>query len=214
MTLWEDMYDYLLPEINGYNEPLVKFHFRRAAIEFCYDTLVHVVALDPINVVSGTNTYTLTSNVAETDIRQVKSVWFNGYPISDATQDTLASVPIYWRTYSADVAYGYTMNDPNTLSLYPSPSENVTNGLRVDAAIMPSGDSTGVADWLSDHYADDIASGAKARLMAMSGKPWTDREGAAYYLKLFMTSKSNAKAEANRSLTRAALSAVPRPAVR
>src|SRR5438270_592569 len=66
------------------------------------------------------------------------------------------------------------------------------------------GASTGFPDWIFSRYLDALAAGAKARLMLMQAKPWSNAGQAADYRSQFDAEVANARAEATTALTRAA----------
>lgn len=214
MIVWSDLFDYLLPEVNGLPPDLAEFHFRRVAIEFCSETLVHQTTLPSIDVIAGNNTYDMVSNLPDTETIQVRKVWFKNSPLEAVTLDAVQSLHSNWGTHTAEAPRVFTQVRPDRIHLWPIPDVNAENALLAQVTVTPTPDAAGLEDWIADHYADDIACGVKARLMAMANRPWTDSERSAYYRTLFERAKGAAKVDVNRNFTRTTLAVALRPFAR
>lgn len=213
LTAWSSFYDHILPELNGVTPALVDFHLRQTAIEFCQETGIHTLEVAPIDVLAGTSSYVLTSTIAGTEPYQIKNAWFNSRPLDYASIDTLDQSSSYWQAITGTEAMAFTQRQPDTIILYPQPNTALTAGLRVEIILCPTQSATGLQDWVASRYMKQIAAGVKGRLMAMSDKPWTRPEFSSMYTAQFEAAKTRATIDANRSFTRGALSARPRPAV-
>lgn len=211
MTAWTGFYDHILPEVNGVAAGVVNFTLRQVCIDFCEETGIHRAEVTPINVVAGTAEYTLTSPVAETEPYKVAAAWHDDLPLDIATLDVLSSFQKYWPDTDG-TPRAYTQKQPDKIVLYPNPETALTAGLRVELILRPTQTSTGLTTWIAERYMDCLAYGVKGRLMAQPNRPWTNPDYAAYYLRLYGSARTAARAEANTSLTRAALSVRPRPA--
>lgn len=205
LTLWSTFYDDILPYLNGVTTAVVDARLRKVAIEFCKETLLHSEELALINVVAGTAAYTLTPVTSETDVVQVKAAWVSGAPLDYAPLDVLNTVPGYWGTATSSTPTAYTQRTPTQVILYPAPSENITNGLRVEVTLKPTLTATGLTDWIATKYRYVIADGVIGQLMAQPAVPWNNPQGATYYLTKFEMGKSEAITDTYRSQTRATL---------
>lgn len=209
---WATFYDYILPEVSGVTPAQVDFVLRQVCIEFCERTGIHSVEVTPINVVADTATYGLTSPVDETEPHRIKAAWFNNRPLDMAPLDALNSANPHWAEESSKEAWAYTQRQPNEIILYPTPDEALTGGLRVEVLLRPIAAATGLTGWIANRYVMQLAAGVKGRLMAQPDKPWSRPEHAAVYLAEYRSALTRAAIDANRSLTRAALSVRQRPA--
>lgn len=204
---WDDFYDQVRIDLPASESAVVDMKLREASIEFFSETCAHLVYITPMNVVADQADYALTSPVAETDVVQVRGAWFNNQKLFPATEDDLLQLTEYWRDDEAETASHYLQPDPDTLRLYPIPTQNITNGLRVQIAICPALDATGVEDAMGRKYFFALSEGCKALMMEMKGKPWTSPEGAAASRAKFEAAKSEASIESLRNFTRARLQA-------
>lgn len=212
--LWSAWYDSILTELPGAQAPVVEYALRQAAIDFCDETAIYTATLGAVDVVVGQSAYPLQSPDPEAEAFLVKSVWVNdGEALSFATQDALASWSTRWEALSGDPPKAFTQERYDQVHLVPIPEVGYVGGLVVRAALRPTLTSTGLTDHIATQYFDVLACGAKARLMGMSAKPWTNPDGEAKNRALFEAGKTRAVVDANRSLTRAALVAYARKAV-
>ena len=202
---WSGFYDYVMPELPGVSTDIVDIYLRRAAIEFCEETSVYVSDHDPISLIKGIAEYDLEAPESETDIVSVKKAWVGDAAIEYVSQDTLNQRPVYWPSESAPRPTAFTQQTQTSLIAYPKPSESRRNGLKLKVVLRPSGASTGVVDWLGGKYIQEITDGAKAMLMAMPNKPWTQPDGAALYRAQFESGKTRATIEGQRSFTRTSM---------
>jgi hypothetical protein len=153
---------------------------RFAAIEFFNKTRAWVVDLDAIDVVANQQTYTLTSNVSETTVVAPRQVIWGA--ADDTNSRVLLPKTLSWlqdrygdiTQSSYDPSY-YLADTTREVSLVPVPADAVSAGLRVKAAIKPTQASTGVdTDDIYEEYLEDIVFGARARLLMMRDKDWSD----------------------------------------
>lgn len=202
---WSAFYDYVMPELSGVTSDLVDIYLRRAAIEFCEETSVYVADHDPISIIKGITEYDLEAPEQETDIVSIKKAWVGDAAIDYVSQDTLNQRPTYWPNETAPRPTAFTQQTQTSLILYPKPTESLRNGLHLKVMLRPTLSSTGIVDWMATKYIQEISDGAKAMLMAMPNKPWTQPDGAAVYRAQFEAGKTRATIEGQRSFTRTSM---------
>lgn len=200
---WSAFYDYVMPELSGANPDIVDIYLRRAAIEFCEETSVYTADHDPISIIKGIAEYDLEPPEQETDIVSVKKAWVGDAAIGYVSQDTLNQRPTYWPGETAPRPVAFTQQTQTSIVVFPKPSESLRNGLKMKVVLRPSLTATQIADWVATKYIQEITDGAKAMLMAMPNKPWTQPDGAALYRTQFEAGKTRATIESQRSFTRA-----------
>ena len=201
-----------MPEAPGAPEPVVAHTLRRAAIEFCEETVVHVIDAPPISVVAGVGEYPINSGDPELDVSMVKFVWFDGRPLTYVPQDVIdMNVADYWPSKTAERPTCFTQQDQDHIIIYPKPSVDLPDALKLRLVVRPSLTSTGVVDWLGKRFIQEISYGALSMLAGMVGKPWSNPEAEAKYRAMFEAAKTRATIDAYRSFTRSPLRvALPR----
>lgn len=187
---WNEYLKFVLPEVRQAPSNLCIDAIRAAATEFLKITRFYHVTILAQAVLAAASP----RNVGITIPGEAKlwtPTWVNWHPASATTgmielvaktpQDLDALVPS-WRSSqdTAAVPKYYTMRDATNLVLAPWPAAN--GSVDYDAAFIPTPDSTGCIDDLFYLFYDQIALGAKAKLMLQGGQTWGNPKlGAAYW---------------------------------
>lgn len=180
MATWNDLLDDVMPEIVG-SPPiaLVTHHIRNAVIQFLDKTKLlrkTTVAMDwpggvgekPLD--SATFTTELVS--ASERVIEVRSAAWLGKPLDPAGEDELVTeFGNDWATLTGDPKF-YTENN-GTILLVPAPPTTVDAlTLAISYSLMPTASS--FPDRVLSDHRRALAQGAKASLMYMANKPWSD----------------------------------------
>lgn len=128
----------------------------------------------------------------------------DGQEIAPITVPELAAYSSGWRNDTCKYPRFYMMSFNDVLTLYPRPTSAGT--LRGVMSVMTRRDVSTFSDSsILDKWIETIGYGAKARLMAKPGEPWTNPEMASVYFKMFKEGIGRAKMEANKDHTIKAL---------
>jgi len=193
-TKYTDLFNEVLPEVPGCSNPLAESAIKNAVIAFCRDSWVWGYTPDAQNVELGVAEYPLEAP-AGADVAEVQVLSIEGVPLDPLTADDIA----------AERA-GFTVNDDHTsVTIYPTPTENITGGLTFYLTLAPRRASTSFPAWLFSKFSDGLTAGAKARLMRIPSKPWTDMKLGAHYLNEFRIEVAAAKEESLRKFGRAVI---------
>lgn len=201
-------YPFVLPYVDGCSLLMADQALVSSAIDFCQATsIVRQVWVD--DAVAGTQDYdvqlppqmvlTLVHKAFYKD-RELPGIPFQQVPSAVALQG--AGISNYeLRTGDPRV---YFMKEPqgSTISLYPVPSDTVTNGLTFSAAFAPARTATTLTQILFDDHAECIAYGAIARLASTPAQPFTNSQVAAQYGAMFASQKAEAIRLAETGLVR------------
>jgi hypothetical protein len=199
--------------------PVMTNAIRNALVDFCKKSRFWTVTLDPVDIVAGTHTYTLVAPAAATDARihEIYHISAHGVPLVSQTADQLdmdwpavqaigyihnfaTSEP--WREYSNTQPRLYHQPTRSTVRLVGIPEASEVSGLLMNAALYPDSTSTYVDDEVFEEFREVIGFGAKARLMAMSKKDWSDPNTAAAYANQFELRTDEAKGQRMRDFAR------------
>ena len=167
MAVWSDFYPGLTSSVSGCPEPMLDFALRKAAAEFFRRTRAWTIWLAPVTTLALTRDYALTLP-AGSDVVRIERAAINGSVIEILGYRDLQLDP----SLHAPGENGVTTLDRKLITLgmdYPAGSS-----LEIQVALMPSKAALGITDVQFDHYSDDIAQGAKARLMLMPGQPFSN----------------------------------------
>lgn len=135
--------------------------------------------------------------------------WLNDAPIDPISPDDLDNefnntsfgwVGVNWRT-DVNLPTRWYMADDSTVGLALAPS--ATGNLRILAALKPTRASTTFPTWVYERYIETIAHGAKAKIMMVPKKPYTDFKLGAFHAGMFNELIGEARVRAARGNTRA-----------
>lgn len=183
MKLWSAFYPDLVPELSGAALPIIDHWLRNTAIDFFDRSKAYVVDLAAIDAVASQMGYTLTLP-ANTDLVEIKSIFFSGKPLDPKARQFLESRFPDWRSEVGAPDY-YTQQDLNNVLLVPAPSANATGAIKIQAAIKPSIAAIGIEDWLFAKWRQALCSGTKAKMMAMRDVPWASPDHVAINLSAY-----------------------------
>lgn len=200
MTAFADLVDEVLQDCAQAPEPLVERCVRNAVIAFCSRTLLLRKNLDPISIIADQYLYQL-NPPADREIVHVHSaqigedkplvevsedhfdlVWRDPVIIrsdSSRTDDdgNVISLGSDWRQYTQGRPSNYFIDrSENTyrMRLVGIPTDNLTDTMVVNVVLKPTRTATEVDDWLLNDNFQCLLHGAKARMMEMPKKPWSD----------------------------------------
>lgn len=178
---------YVLPQVIGCPDPLLKQAVVMAAIEFCQQTLAWTEIQDPVQLVSGLADYDLEAPSSDAIVITVRDVWIGIRRLTAISMQQLPQTMPGWQTIeSSEPLYYNSAHDRSVIRLFPKPSSPpIGSALIMRAAYMPTPNAATLPDFLGQRYMDVIASGAKSRLMTMPGVPWSNPALGTYYRQLF-----------------------------
>lgn len=168
------LYSRILPYVAGCPEPAVDLAVIEAATEFAERTQILFRVEAPIRLVEGRSTYYVhPDNAVETDL--ITNVFCADRELDLVTPTSLHDrVPGWETSESSEPTHYSTFGEPGSITVYPKPKNVTDQALRVFASWVPSFGATSIPDELGRGYARDIVEGAKARLMLMPERKWTN----------------------------------------
>ena len=160
------LYPYVLPEVMGAPEPLVDQALRLAAREFCQRTSAWQEWQD---AVSATSTNRFEFDVPSgAEVVKVASAVVGKTPLDVLSYQ---DVPSDWMDPASTALHNKLVHlAGNEFLIFPLPTEPI----RLQLVFKPTLTASNVGDEVVDLWGEDIACGAKARLMAMRDMPFTD----------------------------------------
>ena len=191
---------YVRPEVIGCPEIQILDAILRAAIVFCNKSR-YIKETFNVTTVAGTNKYVMANMPAGVQAREIISVKRGLYYDLDPSSfrefqnndlNTLSGTPNY-----------FYMDKDRNLALGMKPIAIET--LSVTAIVRPTEAAVTLPDTLFDEYVDEIAAGAKSRLMVMKGQLWTDVQQASIYQGLFNDAIESSNVRESKGSTNKAL---------
>jgi hypothetical protein len=225
MSAFADLVAEVLDTCQQAPEPLVERHIRNAVIAFCSRTLLLRKDLSAISIIADQYLYQL-NPPAGREIVEVRSAQIGeDSPLIERSEDyfdlqwrdpvimrsdfcctdddgNVISTGDDWRQYTQNRPQFYFIDrTENTyrMRLVGIPIASLTDTLAVNVVLKPSRTATEVDDWLlSDHF-QCLLHGAKARMLELPKRPWTDLQLAGYHNGLFEEATEMARMKGQRS---------------
>ena len=201
MTKYEDMLDDVIPELMGCSVELAINALRNTCIELFQKSWIYTQQMDTVPVVKDVAGYDLDS-YSNQRVVGVVSAWFDGIRIHPLAAEMLNKNRLRWESEVGSVE-GYIIKESNLIQLYRIPDKS--GELIVTVALAPTTKSTGCETFVYDFYSEAIAAGAKARLMAIPSKPFSNINASMMYRAQFAAAITDAKWKAKLALTNSAL---------
>lgn len=201
MAEWSSWFDEVLPDVPGCSAALAANAIRNATIQFCEEARVLVVDHPLMSAVANQPSYTWAPGAGLKVVR-AEQVWFLGRELPPITSDDLETRYASWTTESGLPEF-HLQDQIEALRLVPYPLEAATDAIRARVSVRPSRAAAGVDDTVRERYLEEIARGAKARLMLMSRKPWTDQNLGAAMMGQFEDDIAKARLAAFKGWSRA-----------
>jgi hypothetical protein len=199
LKLWNDFFDYLLPDAPGCPHVAAIFALRQAAIAFCEQSLVWTYAHPDIPVVVDVDQYEFDPPDGAI-VHAVTYSSFNDTEIdTNVKQDDMHIKD--WRKQTGSPKY--VLGSPSFLTLVPKP--DVAGTLKLIVVLKPDTDATGIDDDIFREYREPIVHGALSRLMSSPRKPYTNLQLSTYHMQQCTIKTAAAGQRMARNLTRAPL---------
>lgn len=199
-----DYTDYLpeiLPKVKGCPEQVAVNAVRNALIELCRRAPVWRYEHDPLSSMANEGVYDFEPPPGA-EVVQVLQAWYDGVPLTPATEDELHVVYADFRTVDGTPKY-YTQDDETAVILVPRPSAAVVDAIKMVVQLKPTIASTSADSRLYNRYREQVAHGALARLYDMDGETWANADKADRNLTLFENDIVTASSMAQRNHGRA-----------
>jgi hypothetical protein len=172
--MFEDMLSRVLPYVRNCPPQTAIFHLREAARDFFQRTLAWRSDLPRLSTVVGQASYSMVIP-QETTVAKLLA-----YAIDGQRNDVIdAELGMQLQLEEAGTQMAWS-EDRSTVSINPAP---LVAGVGLDfrVALKPSEDASAIPGAMVNHYIDNLADGAIARLLEMPGCDWTDPKTAPTY---------------------------------
>ncbi len=192
---------FVAPEVKGCPTALIKNAIRSAAIRFCDKSEAWRYDIPATDITATQADYTIPV-LSETQVVGIKTLFDSDDEITPKSENQLdlewpklnmtfgynsneryRALP--WRTETGARAIFYYQKTQDTVTLVPIPDTTKTGGLTGTIALKPTPTGTLIEQNLYNQFYEELAAGAKAQLMAMPDKDWTNANMVAYYKNLF-----------------------------
>ena len=189
----EDFYPYIRADVTECPDPLIISAVVSACIDFCRDTLAWTELQDYLPLFNGVSDYEI-DVPPQSRVIQVMDVWLEGSRLAPVTLKDLQRLMPNWSTAESSLPVYYTSAvERGMIRLFPKPMNVTGSKLVARVALIPTSNAAVLPDFLSLHYFETIASGAKARLLLMPSASWFNAALAERHRQLFLEGITNAR---------------------
>ncbi len=195
----------MLPRLPGVIRTVARRELILAAREFFEQSACWRAVLGPKNLVANKKTYYLSPYDAYTNIVQVLSVEGNGAPLRPMLRRPSGVEPT-----SSTTPYGYWIEAPDQVRVWPMPSESKTNWLTFYVVLTPKQTVKHLPRQAASLWYDALLDGALGRLYSHPAKPYTDSVRAQYHLQRFRAAIGKYAGQAKQQANGAGSWAYPR----
>lgn len=144
-------------------DPAVLSAVRDTCIDFCKQTNVWQVDLDPIDVVAGQPTYDLFAP-AQTLVTQILGLAYYRRELHPRSETSLRLQERNWNDQPGEPHQFSRRPGDDLVILYPTPTHDAAAALTGTISVQPSRTSTSVIDDVYQRYLEPIVAGTLARL--------------------------------------------------
>lgn len=193
---------YVLQYVPGASDFMAEDAIKQACIEFCEKTFVWQYTIPAIDIVANKSNYVL-ATPAETKSVGPIQVYYDTNLLIPKGPDELADIYRMgdWQQVIGHPQYVTRMIKPEVI-LVPQPNEDSPATLHIKTAIAPTRDSCEIDSEIFEQYAEAIAWGARARLLAQPRQDYSDKAGAIEALKMFRYEINRCRMQVTKGLTR------------
>lgn len=169
----------VLPSLPGCPESTVLRAIRDSAIEFCNRSQIWRHEIEPFPVVKGIADYQLEIPDGAHIAAFIRVKYADrSAPLQLRTTEELDDTMPGWRSLEGLPAH-FVQYGPDSILLDRLPKETKLNALSATLALKPTNTATMVADILYFDWKEEIADGARARLMFDANRQWSNPQLAA-----------------------------------
>lgn len=206
---WDEFLPLVLPDLPGCPKALALAAVKRATVELCRSAYVWIQDLGPMDVISGQAEYDCPLPSGSVPVIML-SLTLNGLPLRAATAEELDENHPGWTALMGSRPTRYLVPALGRLRLAPIPSQDLNAALVPRMALAPAQDAAGVEDLIFEQWAAAVAHGAKAELLMLRGKAWTEPTLAEHHARQFRLHVQRARGKSSSGWTGATLTARPR----
>lgn len=199
---YEDFFPYVTQYVPDASEFMLIDAIKQACIEFCEKTFVWQYTVPAMDIVANKANYAMTTPADTKSVGPIQ-VYYDTNLLIPKGPDELADIYRMgdWQQVIGHPQYVTRVTKPEVL-LVPIPSDNATGALHIKTALAPTRDSSEIDSEIFEQYAEAIAWGARARLLAQPRQDYSDKTGAIEAQKMFKYEINRCRMQVTKGLTR------------
>lgn len=209
MKAWSSWFTDLLPQLPGCPDPLIEHELKRACQDFFARSRAWQVIQAPTAITANQTTLSITPTDTTQDLVRVEGCWLDGKSLKVfGVGDLDAAFSDDWQAHTGSIS-SIVQITPGSALLYPIPLAASVTGIKLRLSVKPSEIATGIPDDLFAKYRDELACGARARLMMQADKSWSRPDVAMVNAAKFEAAINTASISAARSFSTGRIASRP-----
>lgn len=207
-------YDSLIPhisiDVDGVPHPVVVAMLNNAARELCTKSQCWN-EWESLPIESGVNEYTVSTPTATSIVRSVQYILMGERKaLIPENENNILETKRHLIDATGEPECFYMVGEM-AIKILPTPSDaDIGKVMRIKSSFIPTFDAVSLPSEFIERYAEALIAGAKAYLMAMPNKPWSNPTLAAYYKQQFDMLVDRARIEVDMSFSPGSLKVSPR----
>lgn len=169
--IFDDMLADVLVDAESCPTFLAITHLRKAARRFCEGTHLWTVTLADISTVAGTGAYALQVPAQSSPVRLAR------VNVGDERDVDILELEDAKAEVDRGRQSSFAWLEAGQLHIGPTPARAVP--VSVQLSLKPTATAEGLPDWIVEDHLETLVEGAKASLLALPGKDWTNPGAAA-----------------------------------
>lgn len=197
-TSYDSLFPYIMLDVDGAPAPVVTAMINKAARELCLRSSCWYEWED-IPLIANENEYDISSPSGSSVVRAVKYAAIGQRALIPETEDRILENKRWMLEQVGEPQIFYMLTDM-TMKVYPIPTDvDAGKIMRVKSSFVPALDATSIPSPFIERYSETLIAGAKASLMAMANKTWSNPQMALVYQGIFDTGVDRARIEVEMS---------------
>jgi hypothetical protein len=172
-TTYDSLFPYIMIDCEGAPAPIVTAMINKAARELCLKSSCWF-EWDEFALESGVDEYQVSAPSASAVVRAVKYVGIGNKAVLPETEQTIYAYKRYLLDSYGEPIVFYMLNDM-TIKMLPIPGDAQAGVVvKVKTAFVPALDATSIPAEYIERFSETLIAGAKANLLNIPGKTWTN----------------------------------------
>lgn len=206
---WDAWLPDVLPHVAGCPKVVVVHEIKRAAQHFFRVSRAWRAVIDPLTLDAGDPVVRVLSDISGSEIVRIEKAALGPTELMPMSLDDIVlRFGADWATQTGSPEAITSLMALN-IRLVPYPDSSLDTPLSLTVSLVPSETATGIPDDLFAAFNEQIATGAKSRLMLFKGQPWSDPEFGSILAGVFESDIASTKLSSARATGRGRISSRP-----
>jgi hypothetical protein len=183
----------IMPEVSRAPTDFVRQQLIDVLREFCKATRCWQEPTNDVDITVGQASYAITPPITDAVVVAAEFVSVDGAESIPKGVEFFDRYYADWRTRDGDDFRYFTADVRGTILFPGKPTAAKADALDYRASFMPSQSATEIEERIYDEWFEEVANGVKARMLAMTSKPWADLKRADICQNMYLSGRGRAR---------------------